>query len=57
MHVRFRAIKQSDRKIDDRFKQLNDEPEQQFAEDRFNQLKKNPSMTSCQVKEKCQSQH
>jgi len=30
--------------IDDRLKQLDDEPEQQFEEDRFNQLRKNPSM-------------
>ena len=57
MHVRFRAIKQSDRKIDDRFKQLNDEPEQQFAEDCFNQLKKRAVQDGCQVKEKCRSQH
>jgi len=42
--------------IDDRLKQLDDEPEQQFEEDRFNQLRKNPSMTGCQVKEKFPSQ-
>ena len=33
MHVRFHTIQRSDRKIND------DEPEQQFTEDRFDQLK------------------
>ena len=40
--MRFHAIQRSDPGIDDRFKQTrDDEPEQQFAEDHFDQLKKN----------------
>ena len=47
----------SDCKINDRFKtELDDEPEQQFAEDRFNQVKTKSVHDGLSSEGKCRSQ-
>jgi len=57
IHVRFHAIQRSDRKIDDRFKQsLMTNQSNNLQQIVSINLKKQPSKTGCQVKEKCRSQ-
>ena len=53
----FQAIQRSDCKIDDHFKtELDDEPERQFAENRFNQVKTKSVHDGLSSEGKCRSQ-